>query len=133
MHCEGYRKVISFRITLKDMHRLWHEGIPDLRIRPLKHVEGKFLAKKDAKASCRARGIITELEKYLDSSYWSKNQTARDRLFNEAFRKFVQFLEPNIHTKRSVDEVYTDLQSISYCSLYENYLLPAKKHHALLD
>jgi hypothetical protein len=114
------------RITLKELHRLWHEGIHDLRIRPLKSIQGRHLREKDAKAATRARGIIQEIEKYLDQSYWQQTQARRDQLFNGAFNQFEQFLEPIARTKRGFGTTL-NLSTLSYCSLYENYFLPAKR------
>ena len=111
---------------MKELHRLWYEGIHDLRIRPLKSIQGRHLREKDAKALTRARGIIQEIENYLDLSYWQQTQARRDQLFNTAFNQFEQLVEPIARNKRGFSSSL-NLASLSYCSLYENYLLPAKK------
>ena len=110
------------------MHRLWYEGITDREIRPLRLIPAKHLHPRDKKNASRARGIIQELEKYIDHTYWNEDQSIRDRMFNHAFDKFTQSFESVGQKKRKISEDH--LRNISYTTLYEKYLLPLHRFHS---
>lgn len=110
------------KIPLKTMHDLWHEGVPMQNIRPFKFIKGTLLRTKvEAQAQCRAKVLVTEINKYLAVDYTTQTAAVRDATFKIAFDSMVEAFSTECDTTKKADH------SLSYTTLYEKYYVPYNK------
>ena len=105
------------------MHDLWYEGIPLLKIRPFKLIKGTMLRSKiEAQAQCRAKSLITEINKHLIlADYLAQSAAVRDATFKNAFSSMAVTFSIECDTLKKADH------SISYNTLYEKFYVPVNK------
>jgi hypothetical protein len=118
-------------ITIKTLFELWNFGDENRLIRPYKLIDTHFIAqtKCEKKNLSRAKGVIRELEKYIDSNnYKSLTSQLRDGLFQNATEKMQENLQlTNLKRKQPVENFYL----MKYSSLYENYLVKKQKKNEI--
>ena len=114
------------KVPLKTMHDLWYEGVPLLNIRPFKFIKATLLhTKVEAQAQCRAKTLVTEINKYLAVDYTSQTAAVRDSAFKEAFDSMADaFSYESAHNKKAD-------HSMSYTTIYEKYYVPYNKRRKL--
>lgn len=115
------------KVPLKTMHDLWYEGVPSLSIRPFKFIKGTMLHNRvEAQAQCRAKSLVTEINKYLViTDYLAQSAALRDSAFKTAFSSMVLVFSTECETIKIADH------SISYTTLYEKFYLPFNKKRKL--
>lgn len=111
------------KIPLKTMHDLWYEGIPSLKIRPFKFIKGTMLHNKvEAQAQCRAKSLVTEINKHLVLvDYLAQSAAVRDATFKTAFSSMAVAFSTECDTLKNADH------SINYSTLYEKFYVPVNK------
>jgi hypothetical protein len=81
-----HHSVYPKRVTLKNIHDLFYEGIPAEQIRPFKCFKGTDLHNKtECQTHSTAKNLVAEIDKYLPANYSVQTASVRDSLFVTAF------------------------------------------------
>jgi hypothetical protein len=111
-------------VTLREIHNLWHFGVPVERIRPFKSIDAEHFSgeiKSVRKNKTRAKGVVDKIDtiiKSINPDYLSLSASQRDVVWNQA----IAALEEEYAEKLKKRKRTTALAQMAYSSVYENYL-----------
>ena len=107
---------------LQAAYQLWHEGIPNQRLRPFKFLSNSDVPNKYHQYLTALRKVTAEIERFLPAGYLSMAYGEKDTMFKEAFSKMAASFQIQYPTQKNIAE-----ESFAVQTLYNRYLLKSKR------